>query len=189
MFEFAGQNPSVIAAFLSAIATIFAALAAWRGPKSAASLAEKLRQNNEKENEKRRMKLFIFTTLMQERASLASRDSVRVLNLIDVVFNESREIREAWSELFITFDPARKIPDHIQEDRLRALLQEMAKDIGLSDGLRLDDLSRVYYPNSIAEEELLRLLERRAALARLQGGPSATANTAAPASTLWPPKP
>jgi hypothetical protein len=188
MMQYLIDNPATAAAFLSFLAAMFAAIATWRGPISAAHLAEKLRQQTEAEGERRRLKLFVFSTIMQERAFIASTESVKALNLIDVVFRESTEVREAWAELFLSFDLKHNVPEHAKEERLRKLLRAMAVDIGIADGLRLDDFGRVYYPNAIAQEERLRQLEREAALRRLQGQLPPTANTATP-QAAWPPKP
>lgn len=182
-------RPEVIAAFLSFLATGLAAFATWKAPLTAANLAESLRQQTERIAERRRMKLYVFSTLMQERAFLASTESVRALNLIDVIFHESAEVREAWAELFLSFDQSNNVPDHAKQERLRKLLRAMAIDIGVSDGLRLDDFGRVYYPNALAQEEAVRRLEREAALKRLQADVSPTANTAPSVATMWPPKP
>jgi hypothetical protein len=175
-------------ATLSALATGFAAYAAWRAPLSAAKLAEELRRSTERDNERRRLKLHVFASLMQERASLASLEGVRALNLIDVVFHDCRSVREAWAELFLSFDGSKKIPSHVQEERTRKLLTAMAVNLGLGDELRSDDLGRVYYPNALAEEEYVRQLERQATKARLEGQ-APTANTAPPKTSPWPPKP
>lgn len=181
-------SPDVIAAVsagLSAIATLFAAMAAWRAPKNAARLAEDLRQANEKSTEQRRMKFYIFTTLMQERAAVYSSDAVRALNLIDVVFAASGKVREAWAELYNAYGD-RQASDFDKQSKLRTLLKEMADDLGLSSGLRVDDFGRVYFPNALAEEEELRMLERKNALERLKG--PATAQKALTYDP-FPPKP
>ncbi len=175
-------------ATLSAMAAGFAAFAAWQAPRSAAKLGEDLRQTSERDNERRRLKLHVFAALMQERASLASLDGVRALNLVDVVFHDCRAVRDAWAELFVSFDASKKLPRHVQEERTQKLLTDMAVDLGLGDQLRSDDLGRVYYPNALAEEEYVRQLERQATKARLEGQ-APTANTAPAAPSLWPPKP
>lgn len=174
----------------AALATAaFAAYATWRAPLSAAELAERLREAKAQQEERRRHKLHVFATLMQERATLSSLDGVRALNLIDVIFHDCREVREAWAELHLSFDATKKIPPHAQEERVRRLLIAMAKDLGLGEQLRNDDFGRVYYPNALAEEELVRQLERKSTIARLQGQP-ATANTTPEfAESKWPPKP
>jgi hypothetical protein len=179
---------SLLPAVLSAIAAGFAALAAWRIPTATARLAEELRRGGARAQEREKAKLSLFTTLMQERAAIHSENSVRALNLIDVVFNESREVREAWAQLLQAFSTP-NIPAHVIDERLRNLLAVMARDIGLTDQLRPDDLGRVYVPNALQEERYLRDMERRRAIARLQGETAPTANTAGPQSALWPPRP
>lgn len=179
----------ILLAMLAVMATGLAAYATWRAPLSAAELAEQLRQASEKQSERRRLKQFVFATLMQERASLATTEGVRALNLIDVIYYDCRDVREAWAELYLSFDGSKKLPQHVQEERLRKLLIAMAEDLGVADQLRSDDFGRVYYPNALAEEERVRQLERQSALARLQGQ-TPTANTSGPqTASLWPPKP
>ncbi|GGF42724.1 DUF6680 family protein [Mameliella alba] len=175
---------AAIAAALSAFATIAAAYAAWRVPKSAAILSETLRREAEQDSEQKRLKLFVFTTIMQERASVFSAESVRALNLIDVVFNDSEPVREAWAELYNAFNARNASPfDH--DSKLRALLKVMSEDIGLGSKLKTDDLGRVYFPNSLAEEHEVQHLERKAALQRLKGPPSGQHKPL----SLFPPKP
>ena len=172
----------------SALAAGFAALATWRAPLSAAKFAEELRQSSERDNERRRLRLHVFASLMQERASLASIDGVRALNLIDVVFHDCRPVRDAWAELFLSFDATKMIPPHVQDERTRKLLAAMAVNLGLGHELRSDDLGRVYFPNALAEEQYVHQLERQAAKARLEGQ-APTANTASSTTSPWPPKP
>lgn len=190
MIEYAVDHPEVIAAAFSALATVFAALATWLGPRSAAKLGEKLRRDAESQQEQRRLKMFVFTTLMQERAMIWSQDAVRALNLIDVVFKDSETVREAWAELYLSFDTSKQIPAHTQEERIRSLLKAIAVDIGLSDGLRLDDFGRVYYPNALAEEDAVRRLELQAAMKRLRPDAPPAANTSPVAiDSPYPPRP
>lgn len=162
----------LLTAGLSALATLFAALAAWRAPQTAARLAEQLRRDGEVRSEERRLKHYIFATLMQERAAVYSSDSVRAINLIDVVFSDSVKVREAWAELYNAFSD-RQASEFDKQNKLRGLLREMASDIGMSDKLRVDDFGRVYFPNALAEEEEVRMLERKNALERLKGPASA----------------
>jgi hypothetical protein len=71
---------------------------------------------------------------MQERAEIYSENALRVLNLIEVVFNDAREVREAWAELYLAFS-MKPYLQHVTEERLRKLLAAIAKDIGLADEL------------------------------------------------------
>jgi hypothetical protein len=180
---------TVVTAVFSAIATGFAAFATWHAPRSAAKLAEQLRRATERAQELQKAKLRIFATIMQERAAIYSEDGVKALNLIDVVFNDCREVREAWSELFLIFY-ANPIPTHVLDERLRRLLSAMAKDIGLADNLRTDDLGRVYSPTAITQDRMIKDMQRQQMLAALQGQNSPAANTATTqTTTAWPPKP
>jgi hypothetical protein len=183
-------NPGLIAAFLSAIAAIAAAVATWRGPMSAARMAEQLRRSAENEMESRRFRFNVFATVMQGRAEIWSEDTVRALNSIDIAFHRSAKVREAWAELFQALN-AKPNVSHVIDERIRKLLKEMASDLGLADALRLDDFGRVYFPTALGEEREVRALERQAALARLKGVASPTQNTADfdPTVELWPPKP
>lgn len=179
---------TLLIAIFSAIATGLAAIATWRAPTAAAKLAESLRRDAERHDERQRQKISVFASLMQERAQIHSDNGVRALNLIDVVFNESRDVREAWSELFLAFH-MNPLVQHVIDERLRKLLGSIAKDIGLSDELRNDDLGRVYYPNVMAQEQLIRDLQRQQLLTSLRGQGAAGAGATGPQNTLWPPKP
>ncbi|HEY0012680.1 MAG TPA: DUF6680 family protein [Allosphingosinicella sp.] len=186
------SSPAVLAAFLSAVAAIAAAIAAWRGPRSAALIAERLRRESEGEQESRRFRLQVFSTIMQSRAEIYSEDSVKALNSIDVAFSQAPLVRESWAELLNALNTP-SIPSHVVEERLRKLLREMADDLGLSKSLRQDDFGRVYFPNAIAEARNLNELERRASLQRLMGTSSPAANAASEMDPemqkKWPPRP
>lgn len=163
-------------------------MATWRAPITAARLAEQLRRSAQQAEERRRQKLQVFTTLMQERAAIYTEEAVRALNVIDVVFNDARPVREAWAALIHALDPQQNVPPHALQDRIRELLANMATDLGLADEIRIDDLNRVYLPKPLAQERFIRDMERQAALARLQQGAPA-ANVAPSQAGMWPPPP
>jgi hypothetical protein len=148
---------SAISTFLAFLATLASAYAAWKGPERAAQIAENVRRDGDQASEKRRIKLNVFGALMEQRAMYYSQDAVRAFNLIDIVFIDNRQVRDAWAELFASFDSPKAIPNHEVMRRYRALLSAMAKDIKLGDDLRLDDIERVYFPTALQEEEQLRV--------------------------------
>ncbi|MBC2777297.1 DUF6680 family protein [Parasphingopyxis marina] len=182
------SNPAVIAAFLSAIAAIAAAVATWRAPVSAARIGERLRRQGEGELESRRFRMNVFAYIMQGRAEIWSEETVRALNSIDVAFNHSVSVREAWAELYQALNTA-PMQNHVVDERIRKLLREMAIDLGISDTLRLDDFGRIYFPTALAEERQARALERQATLQRLAGRGVAAQTNENAALELWPPKP
>jgi hypothetical protein len=184
----AWTNPAVLAAFLSAVAAIAAAVATWRAPVSAARIADNLRRQGDKEMESRRFKLNVFAALMQGRAELSSEDTVRSLNSIDVAFNNSVNVRESWVELFQVLQIA-PYQQHLVDERVRKLLREMAQDLGIADTLRPDDFARTYFPNALAEDRDLRHLQRQETLRRLTGAAAPERNIAERSASLWPPKP
>ena len=106
----AAETYSLIAAIFSAVATGFAAVASWRAPITAARLAERLRRDMQQSEERRRQKIQVFTTLMQERSAIWTEAAVRALNAIDVVFNDARPVREAWAALLHTLSPQQNAP-------------------------------------------------------------------------------
>jgi len=161
-------NPATLAALLSAVAAIAAVVAAIHGPRSAAALAERMRKDTERENERRRMKLHVFSVLMQERVTIASADAVRMLNSIDFVFSDAPKVREAWADLFEIFSTSENPHPQLREEKLRLLLKEMAADIGLSDTLKVDDIGRIYHPNALAQEHELQMLQRQHALMQMR---------------------
>lgn len=181
------EKLTLLIAIFSAIATAFAAFATWSAPRAAAKLAESLRRDAERHDQRHRQKLALFAALMQERADISSENGVRALNLIDIVFNESRQVREAWSELFLAFH-IKPYQQHVVDERLRKLLGVIAKDIGLADELRTDDLGRVYIPTVQAQDHFIKNMQRQQLLASLQSQnpPQASATVS---NTLWPPKP
>jgi hypothetical protein len=182
------EHLALLIAIFSAIAAGLAAVATWRAPIAAAKIAESLRREAERHGENQRQKLSVLSTLMQERAKIYSDDGVRALNLIDVVFNESREVREAWSELFLAFE-MKPFLQHVADERLRKLLAAIAKDVGLADQLRTDDLGRVYYPLVQQQQQFIEYMQRQQILARLQVGSAAEATAPDAQNTMWPPKP
>jgi hypothetical protein len=168
MMAFLEQNGATIAAFLSFLATVAAVIATWRGPRSAAELAERMREKSERDGEDRRMKIQVFSTLLQERATIHSPESVRMLNSIDFVFSKSPKVRDAWADLYSIFQTDVGPHPQLRDEKIRVLLKEMAADLGLSDTLKVDDLGRTYYPNAIAREHELHDLQREQALSRMR---------------------
>ncbi len=181
-------------AIASALAAVFSAMAAgltvWatlRGPENAAKLSEDLRQSSEQQEQKRRSKLAIFATLMQNRHAYNLPDAVAAFNLIDLVFMESRPVREAWASFHESLDGKNGATDLEKKNRLRGLLTQMALDLGISGDLSHADFERIYYPNSLADERLAQTLQRQHQIRTLTAQ-QPTANNA-PQPSQWPPPP
>lgn len=141
---------SAIAAIFSALATGFAALAAFRTPITAAKLAATLSEVQQSEAEKRRLKLWVFGSIMQDRPNLASPDCVRALNLIDALYSDVPSVRNSWSDLYAALTDSRLTTPEggkIRDDKINSLLHTMATHLNLGSDFRPDDYRRVYYPD------------------------------------------
>ena len=131
--------------------------------------------------------MHVFATLMQERASIASKQSVQALNILDVVFADSPRVREAWADLFNLFETAAGTGIHhqLQTDKLSTLLREMAADLGLSKKLAKPDFARTYFPDALAKQAEVAFLQTKIELRRLRE----QVGTADEILTRFPPKP
>lgn len=131
----------------------------------------------------------LFTTLMEERAAIYTAAGVRALNLIDVVFVDSRPVRDAWAQLLASFDPAAQMSIDTQKERLQDLLAAIASDIGLTQ-IDATDLGRVYYPTALSEEQAIRDAQRQLGIQQIRQAMLGTQPaTGHPPGDLWPPKP
>lgn len=178
------------AAIWAAFATTWVVIVTRKAPVDAAKLAASLQDVSER----RRQKLFVFATVMQNRHSLAELECVKALNLIDTVFHDAQPVRDAWAGLYAALNDLRNFPPTgptpVIDERKVALLAAMARELGLIDDFRPDDFSRVYLPNSILSEMQVRDLQRRAALNALSGQPPAATLTQTPAPpVVFPPPP
>jgi hypothetical protein len=137
------------------IVTFFAVLAA---PLVALWIGGILRARSDKRAEKLR----IFGALLSLRHQPLSVDTVRMLNLIDAVFADSREVREAWSRYFAALNdnrnnnPAGSVS---WDEKKRDLILVMARDVGLSKDITTSDILRTYQPAIMNKEEELRMIE------------------------------
>ena len=78
---------------------------------------------------------------------------------------------------------------NIVDERVRRLLSAMARDLGIADALRNDDLSRFYFPEVQVKEQLVKDMQRDQLLKSLQSGSAANATAPGLSDGLWPPKP
>ena len=156
----------------AAIATTRAVTATRRAPIEAAQVAASLQGVSDR----RRLKLSIFTTVMQNRQFLGEIESVKALNLIDTVFHNVPQVRDAWANLFAALNDLRNFPPTgptpIIDERRTALLASMAQDLGLIGDFRPDDFARVYLPQTVVSEMQIRDMQRRAALNALSAQPT-----------------
>jgi len=130
--------------------TVFAILV---GPILSIQIQKKLEDYKEIKNRK----LNIFKTLMATRGSRVSFDHVRALNMIDVEFNEHKNITNAWKS-YLDILNSNLVDTNcdlwsIERDKLFiALLKEMGSAVGYTfDDVHLS--KSIYIPKAHGEEE------------------------------------
>jgi len=136
-------------------------------PLVAVIVGQRLQTMKARRDEKR----FILATCLAHRAAWAmSEDSVRALNLIDIVFSESKAVRDHWKQLKeatlgnVT-DPS--VAKFI-EDKYTALLDEMARDLKLGKLSQLD-LNSPYLPQGVVAQRTSQQEAQSLLLAVLKG--------------------
>lgn len=166
------MSPQEIQA-VAAVATFFAAaLAVWatlRAPRLAAEFAERLRFDAQRDSERRNQKLFIFANLMQYRAQILNPNAVGSLNLIDVVFVDCPEVRLAWRHFHeATMSGADFSSERVRE-RYLAIIEKIARNLGLSEAITISDIQSSYYPRGLGEVDEAAFLEVQDKLKRFRG--------------------
>jgi hypothetical protein len=129
-------------------------------------------ERSNKSNQKRQTRITIFGILMENRHAPQSREALRALNLIEVAFHDSPEIRRIWREYhgMISNDAffQSQVGIQLTQQKMFELQSAMAKS--LKFGIDQFDVERVYAPRWLVEEEEIRQRERDAKLSLLRGG-------------------
>jgi hypothetical protein len=121
--------------------------------------------------EKRDLKHWILRTLITNRETPVTTDNVRALNLVELAFHDSNEVRRIWGEFFALLNQkADATPDWNEKSRKKnlELIVEMAKILGYGKVITAFNADRRYFPIGMAEQmnkqnelldELLRVLK------------------------------
>ena len=115
----------------------------------------------QKHTETKRLKLYIFETLMSHRYLISDKENVEALNKVEVVFHNDNNVRQAWKEFLDEADKgATNIVAGVNiNDKYLKLLERIAESIGYKK-INWENIKRFYYPTGlstkITEETLLR---------------------------------
>src|SRR5688572_7888947 len=99
--------------------------------------------------ERRGQKLWILSTLIGTRHNPVSDETVRALNLIDVVFHKDAKVRHLWHEyLDMLSNEGLNNPTGWAQRQKKNLemITQMAKNLGYKHTITHLDVDRVYYP-------------------------------------------
>lgn len=101
---------------------------------------------------KRKDKMDVFKTMMMNRIGW-SVESTRAMNIIDIVFSDDKNVRQAWSEYYHAF--CVKDPDEIQLKQMQQaqdkLLEKMAISLGYKDKITWETIQNPYVPKGMME--------------------------------------
>lgn len=144
--------------------------AIYYGPISALKIQRRL----DEEREARNRKLYIFKTMMSNRATRMSPHYVQALNMIDIEFTASNDqekaVREAWKELLDLYVNFKATPNATEkaDDLNAALLAAIGRSLGYDfDKVYLK--RGAYYPEFLGNVELEQHSLRRQVLELLDG--------------------
>ena len=156
---------SEIAAWEQAVAGMFtfgaaawAVVAAYRAPRLAAEFADELRRLSAAEDAVRNEKQWILSTLMRYRGQMLHHDVVSALNMVEITFVDSMDVRDAYRQWWNTIEGGEH-PFALRRERFYALIAAIVADIGLGRKLRASDIERAYYPNFVGKRIDVELAE------------------------------
>lgn len=129
-----------------AIINILAILAS---PIIALLISNKIQENKDK----RKDKVEILKALMKKRGPLQDTHYVDALNLIDLVFVDSEEVRTAYRNLYSEYC---KKPEDINLNNINLcetkLIETIVENIGYKDKITWDNIQQPYNPNWLSKQ-------------------------------------
>lgn len=108
--------------------------------------------------------------MMAHRKNYGQKEAMQALNLVDLVWHKSKDVRDAWAEFHASIQEGSGFSASQIADKYRRLLSAIAADLGLGSSLSSADFDRIYYSNIVGWREDLEGLQMRRALAELQEG-------------------
>ncbi len=115
-------------------------------------------------------KMRIFETLMSYRYMISSEESVKALNLIDIIFYKDKMVREAYKDFLNEANKRPELSPNIEDKHLK-LLEVMSNSLNLGE-IHWDDIKHTYYPNGLSEklqeETILRKMQIQNAAEAIQ---------------------
>ena len=134
-------------------------------------LAVIITQRLQNRAKKREDKLSIFKTLMANRNfGWVGRDSVYALNIIDIVFSDSKKVREQWALYYEYMGrPSESISTNTANIKRTELLEAIADDLGYKGKITWVTVQNSYTPKGYSDylDSEARIYEAQAKIAQL----------------------
>lgn len=105
-------------------------------------------------SEKRKDKMQIFKTLMTSRIYGWTPDSVHALNIIDIVFVDDKNVRDAWKDLNDKYRVTNPDQQHIKkiENAQYKLLEAIANSLGYKKKITWETIQNPYMPIGMVKQ-------------------------------------
>lgn len=120
----------------------------------AALLSVLITQYLQIKTKKRDDKMRIFIDLMVSRIYGWTAQAVHSMNIIDVVFADSKKVKDAWHKFFDLCkikDPSEQQQKDIETARYK-LIEKIAENLGYKDKLTWDEIQSFYLPQGLAND-------------------------------------
>lgn len=136
------NTEQIILAVINIIAVLFSPIIAlW--------ISNKIQEKKEKRNDK----LWILKTLMIQRATIQDVNYVNALNLIDLIFVDSSNVRKAYKALYNEYLKRGESFNYEKVHRARTkLIETIVNDLGYKDKITWEDIQELYVPEWLVEE-------------------------------------
>ena len=103
----------------------------------------------------RKEKMHIFKVLMTSRIYGWTQESVHCLNIIDIVFSDDENVRNAWKDLYDKY--CVQNPDETQLKKIQnaqyKLLDTMANSLGYKDKVTWETIQNPYIPEGMRRQQ------------------------------------
>ena len=100
-------------------------------------------------------KMHIFKVLMTSRIYGWTQESVHCLNIIDIVFSDDENVRNAWKDLYDKY--CVQNPDETQLKKIQnaqyKLLDTMANSLGYKDKVTWETIQNPYIPEGMRRQQ------------------------------------
>lgn len=105
-------------------------------------------------SEKRKDKMQIFKILMATRIYGWTLDKVYALNILDVVFVDDKEVRQAWQNLYEKYCIKEPNNHQLEEIKLQEqiLLERMALSLGFKNKITWETIQKPYMPQGMLDQ-------------------------------------
>lgn len=105
-------------------------------------------------SEKRKDKMQIFKILMTSRIYGWTVDSVHALNVIDIIFADDENVRNAWKELHEKYTVENPTETQLNQIKIAQykLLEEIAKSLGYKKTITWETIQNPYIPDGMKRQ-------------------------------------